>query len=125
MYFRVPQNPRCLLQSDLGPHLTPGMSGYAAGATDRNDDTCGWIRPGFDPEGLFSQQTWPLTCGNAERQTSQAIRRVLSPDRLAAVGETAIHLGPALPPVSCGLPGDSGGQPSNVPAERAFYSGPF
>lgn len=39
------------------------------------------------------------------------------PRDLAVVGETAIHLGPALPPVSCGLPADSGGQPSNVRAE--------
>ena len=30
---------------------------------------------------------------------------------------TAIHLGPALPPASCGLPADSGGQPSNIRAE--------
>lgn len=57
-----------------------------------------------------------LTCINTERQTSRAVRRVLSPGCLAAAGETAIHLGPALPPVSCGLPADSGGQPSNVRA---------
>lgn len=50
------------------------------------------------------------------RQTSRAVRRVLSPGRLAAAGETAIHLGPALLPVSCGLPANSGGQPSNVRA---------
>ena len=53
----------------------------------------------------------------AKRQTSRAVRRVLSPGCLAAAGETAIHLGPVLPPASCGLPRDSGGQPSNVPAE--------
>lgn len=70
------------------------------------------IRPGQ----FVQRETWPLNCGNVERQTSRAVRRVLSPNRLAAAGETAIHLGPALPPVSCGLPGDSGGQPSNVPA---------
>jgi hypothetical protein len=51
-----------------------------------------------------------------KRQTSRAVRRVLSPGRLAAAGETAIHLGPTLPPASCGLPADSGGQPSNVRA---------
>ncbi|SCY87991.1 hypothetical protein SAMN02745898_104419 [Streptomyces sp. 136MFCol5.1] len=51
-----------------------------------------------------------------ERQTSRPVRRVLSPGRLAAAGETAIHLGPALLPVSCGLPANSGGQPSSVRA---------
>ncbi len=30
-------------------------------------------------------------------------------------GAAAIHLGPPLPAASCGLPGDSGGQPSNIP----------
>lgn len=50
------------------------------------------------------------------RQTSRAVRRVLSPGRLAAAGETAIHLGPALLPASCGLPANSGGPPSNVRA---------
>lgn len=29
-YFRVHQNPRCLLQSGTGPHLAPEMPGYAA-----------------------------------------------------------------------------------------------
>ena len=65
---------------------------------------------------------WPhpgsLTWSGAQGQTSRAVRRVLSPGRLAAAGETAIHLGPALPPASCGLPADSGGQPSNVRAEH-------
>ncbi len=51
-----------------------------------------------------------------ERQTSRAVRRVLSPPGLAARQEAAIHLGPALPPVSCGLPADSGGQPSIIRA---------
>ena len=74
------------------------------------------IRPGFDPESLFSELTCPLTCGNKERQTSRAVRRVLFPGSLAGAGATAIHLGPALPPASCGLPGGSGGQPSNAPA---------
>jgi hypothetical protein len=32
-------DPRCLLQSDTGPHLTPEMPGYATRAADRNDDT--------------------------------------------------------------------------------------
>ncbi len=50
------------------------------------------------------------------RQTSRAVRRVLSPGRLAAAGETAIHLGPALLPASCGLPANSGGPPSDVRA---------
>jgi hypothetical protein len=50
------------------------------------------------------------------RRTSRPVRRVLSPRRLAAPGEAAIHLGPALPPASCGPPADSGGQPSNVRA---------
>ncbi|EFF90746.1 hypothetical protein SSTG_01064 [Streptomyces sp. e14] len=40
------------------------------------------------------------------------------PGVLAGPPVTAIHLGPALPPASCGLPADSGGQPSNVRAER-------
>ncbi len=52
----------------------------------------------------------------AVRRTSRPVRRVLSPRRLAAPGEAAIHLGPALPPASCGPPADSGGQPSNVRA---------
>ena len=39
------------------------------------------------------------------------------PRDLAVVGVTAIHLGPVLPPASCGLPADSGGQPSIVRAE--------
>ena len=38
------------------------------------------------------------------------------PRVLADVAVTAIHLGPALPPASCGLPADSGEQPSNVRA---------
>lgn len=49
-------------------------------------------------------------------ETSRAVRRVLSPGRLAAAGETAIHLGPALLPASCGLPVNSGEQPSDVHA---------
>ncbi|GGS17096.1 hypothetical protein GCM10010269_65330 [Streptomyces humidus] len=40
------------------------------------------------------------------------------PRSLARASVTAIHLGPALPPASCGLPADSGGQPSDVRAER-------
>ncbi len=71
--------------------------------------------------GQYAGQCDPnsaLKCGNSERQTSQAVRRILSPGRLAAAGETAIHLGPTLPLASCGLPADSGGQPSNVRAER-------
>lgn len=39
MYFRVHQNPRCLLQSGTGAHLTPRMPEYAAWTADRNDDT--------------------------------------------------------------------------------------
>ncbi len=59
------------------------------------------------------------------RQTSRAVRRVLSPGRLAAAGETAIHLGPALLPASCGLPANSGEQPSNVRAGPSrFRHGP-
>ncbi|GGT26628.1 hypothetical protein GCM10014713_19730 [Streptomyces purpureus] len=38
------------------------------------------------------------------------------PRDLAVVEATAIHLGPVLPPASCGLPADSGGQPSIVRA---------
>ena len=38
------------------------------------------------------------------------------PRDLAVVGATAIHLRPALPPASCGLPADSGEQPSNIRA---------
>lgn len=53
----------------------------------------------------------------ASRRTSRPIRRVLSPKGLAARRETAIHLGLSLPAASCGLPADSGGQPSNVRAE--------
>ncbi len=52
----------------------------------------------------------------AIRQTSRAVRRVLFRGVLAGPPVTAIHLGPALPPASCGLPADSGGQPSNVRA---------
>ena len=54
--------------------------------------------------------------------TAEAGRRVESyagfcgPVGLAASRLTAIHLGPALPPASCGLPADSGEQPSNVRA---------
>lgn len=58
------------------------------------------------------------------RQTSRAVRRVLSPVGLAAGRATAIHLGPALPPASCGLPADSGGQPSIVRAGPS-HDGPF
>lgn len=39
MYFQVRQSPRCLLQSDTGPHLKPGIPGYAAQAADGNDNT--------------------------------------------------------------------------------------
>lgn len=42
------------------------------------------------------------------------------PRSLARASVTAIHLGPALPPASCGLPADSGGQPSNVRAEHVL-----
>jgi hypothetical protein len=55
---------------------------------------------------------------NVRRQTSRAVRRILSPGGLAAGRETAIHLGPTLPSASCGLPADSGEQPSNIRAER-------
>lgn len=47
------------------------------------------------------------------------------PRDLAVVGVTAIHLGPALPPVSCGLPADSGEQPSNVRAEPPVAKRPL
>lgn len=56
------------------------------------------------------------TCSEAEWRTSRPIRRVLSPPVLAGRGETAIHLGLSLPAASCGLPADSGGQPSVVRA---------
>lgn len=59
------------------------------------------------------------------RQTSRAVRRVLFPGSLAGAGATAIHLGPVLPPASCGLPADSGGQPSIVRAEPLFTAAPL
>lgn len=71
-------------------------------------------RPGLKP--LDARKKHVLTCGSQRRQTSRPVRRVLSPGRLAAAGETAIHLGPALLSASCGLPANSGGQPSNVRA---------
>lgn len=71
-------------------------------------------RPGLTP--LNARKKHVLTCGSQRRQTSRPVRRVLSPGRLAAAGETAIHLGPALLSASCGLPANSGGQPSNVRA---------
>src|SRR5690625_4716305 len=43
---------------------------------------------------------------------SRPIRRILSPE--PEFPGAAIHLGPALPQASSGLPGDSGGLPSNV-----------
>jgi len=46
------------------------------------------------------------------------IRRVLSPGLLARPGEAAIHLGLPLPTASCGLPADSGEQPSNIRARH-------
>ncbi|CAM5727069.1 hypothetical protein SALBM311S_03821 [Streptomyces alboniger] len=75
------------------------------------------MRAEFDPNSA-------LNCGNSERQTSRAVRRILSPGRLAAAGETAIHLGPALPLASCGLPADSGGAVER-PRRAAFYGGSF
>ena len=60
-----------------------------------------------------------------QRRTSRAVRRVLSPGRPRGGRETAIHLGPALPPASCGLPADSGGQPSNVRAGPPFEAAPL
>ncbi len=85
--------------------------------------------PAHPLQGLFSDlQPCPRdsrgTCGRVtrqgrrQRQTSRAVRRVLFPGSLAGAGATAIHLGPVLPPASCGLPADSGGQPSNVRAGR-------
>lgn len=60
----------------------------------------------------------PNTAGRG-RRTSRPVRRVLSPPVLAGRGETAIHLGLSLPAASCGLPADSGGQPSVVRAEAS------
>src|SRR5690606_16535918 len=67
--------------------------------------------------GSFGRQQRPPAAAKTERQTSRAVRRVLFPGVLADPGATAIHLGPVLPPASCGLPADSGGQPSSVRAE--------
>ena len=74
-------------------------------------------------------------CPDTTKGSDQAIRPGQSPtDRRAGLyagfcvredltipPATAIHLGPVLPPASCGLPADSGGQPSNVRAESPFY----
>ena len=53
-------------------------------------------------------------------RTSRPVSRVLSLDRLAALAQgTTIHLGLLSPTTSCGLPADSGEQPSNVCAAPA------
>src|SRR4051812_24294059 len=51
----------------------------------------------------------------AEKWTSRTVSRILYGHRANPVAAATIHLGTALPPSSCGLPGRSGGQPSNAP----------
>lgn len=46
---------------------------------------------------------------------SQSVRRVLSLRAVTPAQVTAIHLRRTLPHASSDLPGNSGGQPSNVP----------
>ncbi|GAB3598470.1 hypothetical protein GCM10027446_28780 [Angustibacter peucedani] len=48
-------------------------------------------------------------------RTSQPVRRVLSPRRVAPARVATIHLDVLLPARSSGLPGSSGGPPSNAP----------
>ncbi|AJT67414.2 hypothetical protein T261_5798 [Streptomyces lydicus] len=75
------------------------------------------------PKRVVDHETQPPTAGQrGRRRTSRPVRRVLSPPVLAGRGEAAIHLGLPLPTASCGLPADSGGQPSVVRAEPSSQS---
>ncbi len=49
------------------------------------------------------------------RRTSRSVRRVLFPHVVTLAWATAIHLRRTLPHASSGLPGSSGGPPSNAP----------
>lgn len=68
------------------------------------------------PPDLLFCRSGGLT--QARRRKSRPVRRVLSPGSLARAGEAVIHLGLPLPTASCGLPADSGEQPSSIRAQR-------
>lgn len=106
---------------------------YRRSSSERNP-CCSWRRPGHatasTSSGMASRARSCTVC--RERHAGAAYRPFPRqpqaaadepsctpgsvPRDLAVVGATAIHLGPALPPASCGLPADSGGQPSIVRA---------
>lgn len=79
-----------------------------------------WELPGRSGKSLDTAwaPTWPDDLVGALKADEPSYTPGFVPRDLAVVGETAIHLGPALPSASCGLPADLGGQPSNVRAER-------
>ncbi|GAA0487074.1 hypothetical protein GCM10009544_55490 [Streptomyces stramineus] len=103
----------------------PAFAVRAAVRTQAGGRALRRILPRFSPaprkkprRSLFSQVR------RGEGRTSRPVRRVLSPGGLAALGEAAIHLDLPLPTGSCGLPADSGWQPSSVRAGPS-WDGPI
>ena len=141
----IARTPRCGIRDEAGRVRPRAVMRAGAAPTRRHIASTAWATPVPRPHVLsISSQLYvrratlharaagpagPSAWGNAvdrggsvtaargERQTSRAVRRVLFRRVLAVPPATAIHLGPALPPASSGLPADSGGQPSIVRAE--------
>ncbi len=65
---------------------------------------------------------WAMGPGNRERRMSRPVSRILFSGALRPSRSVTIHLGLPSPTGSCGLPADSGGQPSNVRADAATAS---
>ena len=55
MYFRVQPVPRCLLQIDTGPRLTPGMPNMSHAQWTGTTILAARIRPRFDPGSFFQR----------------------------------------------------------------------
>ncbi len=80
----------------------------------------GRVRKGLRGRSEALSQAKPQVAADEQGCTPGSVPRVL-----AAPVVTAIHLGPALPPASCGLPADSGGLPSDVRAGPLFTAAPL